>query len=271
MLSVLLAGALTMLAAIPTAFVVFRLRGAYFAIGTWVVAEVYRLGFAQVKSLGGGTGMSLPRSATGDSWLVQLTASTLGLRGPAARDVLDYWLALGLVVAVVAGVYMILRSRRGLALSAIRDNEGAAGSVGVDAFRMKLWVYLAASLGAGLTGALIYLAKARISPDAAFSVQDWTANVIFVVVIGGIGTIEGPILGVAIFYVLQTQLSGFGGWYLMLLGAIAIAVMRFFPRGLWGSFAARFELALFPVRRQLVPTNRRNDKSYPKEETHDRN
>jgi branched-chain amino acid transport system permease protein len=265
-LSVLLAGLVTMVAAIPTSFIVFRLRGAYFAIGTWVVAEVYRLGFAQVKSLGGGTGMSLPRSATGDVYLVQLTASVLGLRGPAARDVLDYWLALLLVAAVIASVYAILRSRRGLALSAIRDNEGAAGSVGVDAFRMKLWVYLAASLGTGLTGALIYLAKARISPDAAFSVQDWTANVIFVVVIGGIGTIEGPILGVGVFYALETQLSGYGGWYLMLLGAIAVAVMRFFPRGLWGTLAARFDLALFPVRRRLLIADRPNTTSPSKGE-----
>eukprot|EP01037_Dinobryon_pediforme_P022524 gene22524-23711_t len=110
-LAVLLSGVATALVALPTAFVVFRLRGAHFAIGTWVVAEVYRLIFAQVKDLGGGTGMSLPRSATGDVWLVQWTAATFGLRGPAARDVLNYWLALVLVVAIVAAVYAILRSR----------------------------------------------------------------------------------------------------------------------------------------------------------------
>lgn len=251
-LAVALAGVTTAFIAIPTAFVVFRLRGAYFAIGTWVVSEVYRLAFAQVKQLGGGTGTSLPRSATGDIGLVHWTARVFALRGPAARDVLTYWLALALVVAITVAVYAILRSRRGLALSAIRDNEGAAGSVGIDSFRVKVWVYLAASFGTGLVGALIYLQKARISPDAAFSVPDWTANIIFIVVIGGIGTVEGPIVGVGVFYLLQSQLAGFGGWYLMLLGLIAIVVMRYFPRGLWGSFANRFDLAVFPVRRRLI-------------------
>ena len=94
----------------------------------------------------------------------------------------------------------MLRSRRGLALAAIRDSETAAESVGVDSFRTKLWVYVLAAAGTGMVGALIYLQKARISPDAAFSVLDWTAYVIFIVVIGGIGTIEGPIIGVIVFY-----------------------------------------------------------------------
>ena len=71
---------------------------------------------------------------------------------------------------------------------------------------IKWLVYLAAAFGTGLVGALIYLQKARISPDAAFSVTDWTAYVIFIVVIGGIGTIEGPIVGVLVFFVLQNVL-----------------------------------------------------------------
>ena len=86
----------------------------------------------------------------------------------------------------------------------------------------------------GMIGALIYLQKARISPDAAFSVLDWTAYVIFIVVIGGVGTIEGPIVGVIVFYVLQHYLADFGTWYLILLGALAIVVMLFAPKGIWG-------------------------------------
>ncbi|MDQ0473906.1 branched-chain amino acid ABC transporter permease [Labrys wisconsinensis] len=252
-LAILLAGVGAVVVAVPTAFVVFRLRSAYFAIGTWVVAEVFRLVLAQVKSLGGGTGMSLPREVTNDSALVRLTAELLGLRTAAARDVASYWLALALAAGTIAFVYAVLRSRRGLALAAIRDSETAALSVGVDAFRLKLQVYLVAAFGTGLTGALIYFQKARISPDAAFSVLDWTAYVLFIVVIGGLGSIEGPIVGVAVFYLLQDQLAGFGSWYLMLLGLIAILVMRFFPKGLWGSIAHRFDLSLFPIRRHLVP------------------
>ena len=86
-----------------------------------------------------------------------------------------------------------------------------------------------------MIGALIYLQKARISPDAAFSVLDWTAYVIFIVVIGGIGTIEGPIIGAIIFYLMQNYLADFGASYLILLGALGIVVMLFAPNGTLGS------------------------------------
>jgi branched-chain amino acid transport system permease protein len=251
LIAIPLAGLGTALIAFPTAFVVFRLRGPYFAIGTWVVAEVFRLLLAQFKSLGGGTGTSLPKSATNDSFAVTYMVDLLGLRSAAARDVVSYWLALILAVFTILLIYRVLRSRQGLALSAIRDSETAASSVGVDAMRAKLWVYVLCAFGTGMTGALIYLQTARISPDAAFSVLDWTAMVIFIVVIGGIGSIEGPIVGVIVFFILQDQLSGYGPWYLMLLGALAIVVMLFFRKGLWGTFADRYDLHLFPVRRRF--------------------
>ena len=136
--------------------------------------------------------------------------------------------------------------------AAIRDQEVAAESVGVDNFRTKLKVYVVAAAGTGMVGALIYLQKARISPDAAFSVLDWTAYVIFIVVIGGIGTIEGPIIGVLVFYFLQTNLAHFGTWYLILLGLFAIVVMLFAPKGIWGYLSERYGLAVFPIRRRLV-------------------
>jgi branched-chain amino acid transport system permease protein len=237
---------------VPTGFVVFRLQGAYFAIGTWVVAEVFRLIVGQISGLGGGTGTALSPSITNDAAIVVLAADALGVRAAAARDIVAYWTSLVVAAGTIGLVYWLLRSRQGLALSSIRDSEPAARSVGVDSLRTKLLVYLVASFGTGIVGALIYLQKARISPDAAFSVLDWTANVIFVTVIGGIGTIEGPILGVIIFYLLQTQLSRFGPWYLMLLGAIAIATMLGCPGGLWGTFAQRFDIHLFPIRRRLV-------------------
>jgi len=253
LIAIPLAGLGTALIALPTAYVVFRLRGPYFAIGTWVVAEVFRLLLAQFKSLGGGTGTSLPRSATNDSFAVTALADLLSLRSAAARDVASYWVALALAVFTVILIYRVLRSRAGLALSAIRDSETAASSVGVDAMRTKLWVYVLCAFGTGMTGALIYLQTARISPDAAFSVLDWTAMVIFIVVIGGIGTIEGPIVGVIVFFLLQDRLAGYGPWYLMLLGALAIVIMLFFRKGLWGTFADRFDLHLFPVRRRFEP------------------
>lgn len=252
LLAILMAGIFAGVLSVPAAFITFRLKGAYFAIGTWVVAEVFRLVLAQVKALGGGTGTSLPVEASRDMFGVDLVASLFDVRAAAARDIVTYWLALVLAVVTVVAIYMLLRSRRGLALSAIRDSEIAAASVGIDTMRAKLLVYVGTAVGTGMVGALIYLQKARISPDAAFSVIDWTAYVIVIVVIGGIGTIEGPLIGVLIFYLMQEYLADFGPWYLMLLGLLAIVVMLVAPGGLWGLLNRHIDLNIFPVRRRLA-------------------
>lgn len=249
--AIFLGGIAALIVAIPTAFFAFRLAGAYFAIGTWVIAEVMRLGIAQVKALGGGTGTSLPRAATREMWATDWIKTALDVKSSAARDILTYWLALALAVLTIWAIYALLRSKRGLALSAVRDNAEAAKSVGVDAARMKWLVFLTSAIGTGLAGALIYVQKARISPDAAFSVTDWTAYVIFIVVIGGIGTIEGPIIGVLVFFLLQSALADYGTWYLFTLGIIGILVMLFAPRGLWGLISDKTGIQLFPVRRRL--------------------
>ncbi len=258
LIAIVIGGIVSVVLAVPTALVIFRLRGAYFAIGTWVAAEVFRLVLAQWKSVGGGTGTSLPRSATSGIYGLDFIKDLFGVRTSAARDIEAYWLSLILAAGTILLVCLVLRARQGLALAAIRDSERAAGSLGVHGFRTKLWVFAVAAFGTGLTGALIYFQKARISPDAAFSVIDWTAFVIFIVVIGGIGTVEGPIIGVLIFFVLQYYLSDYGTWYLMLLGGIAIGVMLFAPQGIWGFVSRKFNLQLFPVRRRLIsgPTSR---------------
>jgi branched-chain amino acid transport system permease protein len=251
-LSIVLAGAVAGAVAIPAALIVFRLRGAYFAIGTWVVAEVCRLVLAQVKQLGGGTGTSLPPDVASSMAGIDFVRHLFAVRGPAARDIMSYWLALILAIATFALVYRLLRSRYGLALSAIGDSEAAAESTGVDVFRTKLFIYVVTAVVTGMVGALIFLQKARISPDAAYSLIDWTAYVIFIVVIGGIGTMEGPIIGVAIFYLLQYYLASLGSWYLMLLGGLAIILMLFAPTGVWGLISQAFDISLFPVRRRLI-------------------
>jgi branched-chain amino acid transport system permease protein len=239
-LAVLVAGIVAALLAVPTAWVIFRLKGAYFAIGTWVVAEVYRLVFAQVSALGAGSGTSLP------TLVVQSIAPTRAL-----RDTLIYWTGLGLVVAVLALIYLILRSRWGLALTAIRDSEPAAESVGVDNYRTKFIIYFLTAGATGSVGALISMQKLRISPEAAFSVNDWTAFVIFIVVIGGIGRMEGPLIGTIIFFLLRGFLADFGPWYFMLLGAFAIIITLTMPKGIAGWLAEKFDLDLFPLRRRV--------------------
>jgi len=251
LIGVLLAGVAGFLLAIPTAFFAFRLQGAYFAIGTWVVAEVTRLIVMQWRAVGGGTGTSLPRDAREAMWGVETIAALFDVRTTAARDILAYWLALVLAIATIGGIYWLLRSRQGLALTAVSDNIEAAKSVGVDAERMKWVVFLVAAFGTGIAGALIFLQSGRISPDSAFAVIDWTAFVIFIVVIGGIGTIEGPIIGVLVFFFLQKFFADYGSWYLIALGGLGIVIMLFAPRGLWGLFAQRTGIYLFPVRRRL--------------------
>ena len=235
-LAILGAGLLSALISIPVATLVFRLRGAYFAIGTWVVAEVFRLSFAQVSSLGGGSGTSLPVS------IVRSMAS-----GRQEREALSYWLALGLAITVLAAVFLFLRSRKGLALSAIRDNELAASSLGINIWRTKFLVYVVTAALTAMVGALIFLQKLRISPDAAFSVNDWTAFVIFIVVIGGIGSMEGPIIGTLLFFALRETLADLGTFYLIALGLVAIVVMLKAPQGLWGLAATRWGLQFFPL------------------------
>ncbi len=233
----ILVGALLAAAiSIPIATLIFRLNGAYFAIGTWVVAEVFRLSFAQIQALGGGSGSSLPVTVVKE----------LGAR-KVAREATSYWLALGAAVVVLLAVYVFLRSRRGLALTAIRDSEVAASSLGIDIWRAKLEVYIVTSALTAIIGGLIFLQKLRISPDAAFSVNDWTAFVIFIVVIGGIGTLEGPIIGTLLFFALREVLADYGTIYLMVLGFVAIVVMLKAPKGVWGLVRDRYDLELFPL------------------------
>ncbi|HLH89950.1 MAG TPA: branched-chain amino acid ABC transporter permease [Xanthobacteraceae bacterium] len=236
-----LAGLIGAAAAIPVAALVFRLRGHYFAIGTWVVAEVFRLLASQVSALGGGSGTSLPASI-----VIAIAPSR------AMREFVVYWIALALVVVILGLILLLLRSRYGLALTAIRDNELAARSNGVDVARVKFVVYVFTAFGTAMVGALIFLQKLRISPDAAFSVNDWTAFVIFITVIGGIGRIEGPIIGTIVFFALRQTLADLGALYLLMLGAVAIIVMLWAPKGIWGLIVQKLDWQIFPLQRRVV-------------------
>jgi len=240
LVAVPIAGFVGAVVALPVAGLMFRLRGHYFAIGTWVVAEVFRLLASQISALGGGSGISLPAG------IVTSMASSRQM-----REFLIYWVALALVVIVLGAIVLLLRSRYGLALTAIRDNELAARANGVDVARTKLVVYVLTAFGTAMVGALIFLQKLRISPDTAFSVNDWTAFVIFITVIGGIGRVEGPIIGTVVFFALRQTLADLGSFYLLMLGAVAIAVMLFAPKGIWGLVAERFGWQLLPLERRL--------------------
>jgi branched-chain amino acid transport system permease protein len=217
--------------ALPTAALVFRLHGGYFAIGTWVVAEVYRLVTVEFTAVGGGSG-----------------ASVTGLAEvpPVLRGAITYWCALGAAVLAVGGVYLLMRSRLGLGLTAIRDEPTAAGTLGVRVRRAKRIVFVVAAAGCGLGGALIAVDSLRVQPDSVYSVQ-WSAFMIFMVVIGGLGTIEGPVLGAVLFFALQQLLQPYGAWYLVVLGLVAIAAALFARRGLWGLITLNRDVRLLPT------------------------
>jgi branched-chain amino acid transport system permease protein len=229
--SALVGGAL----ALPVAWLVFRLKGPYFAIGTWVVAEVFRLSAAQMSALGGGSGLSLPIEAM----------KSIGSKSE--RELIIYLATLAVCLGAVVVIYLLLRSRIGLALTAIRDNEVASASLGIGIGGIKLVTYVVVGAVSSMVGTLVFLTKLRITPDAAFSVNDWTVFVVLMVVIGGIGTIEGPILGTVLYFLLREYLADLGAIYLMILGGLAIIIMLWAPQGIWGLIVKRFDLSLFPV------------------------
>ncbi len=241
LLAVPIAGVGAAIISVPISYLVFRLKGAYFAIGTWVVAEVFMLLASQWSALGGGSGISLPIA------IVREIGATRAM-----RENLIYWTTLGTTAAILIAVYLLLRSKWGLALQAIRDSETAAESSGVSVANAKRLLYVVACAGAAMIGAIYFMTKLRISPSAAFSVNDWTAFVIFMTVIGGIGRIEGPIVGAALFILLRETLSDLGAIYLIILGVIAVAVMLLAPKGIWGLLQEKFGWQLFPVGRKLV-------------------
>lgn len=228
-LAVPAAGLIGAAIALPTSYLVFRLAGGYFAIGTWVVAEVFRLVTMRIDGLGGGAGLSLSAFRGTDR---------------VERVAFVYWFALALMVAVVLGTYLLMRSRVGLGLTAIRDDRVAASSLGVAVDRGRRLVYVAGSAGAALAGALIALSTLGVTPGSIYSVS-WTAAMIFIVVVGGIGTIEGPLVGAVLYWALQQVLAPLGTWYLVVLGAVAVAVVLLAPRGLWGLVAGSYQL--FPT------------------------
>jgi branched-chain amino acid transport system permease protein len=235
-IGVFAAGIFAGLVAWPSSKLLFRLQGPYFAIGSWVLAEVFRLALANYTQLGGGSGISITESVSElDSWW---------------REALTYWLSLIVGVGSVIAVYVLLRSSQGLALTAVRDSEPASESLGVSVGKIKMSVYVVAAIGTGIIGALIFLTKLRVSPDAAFSIE-WSALIIFIVIIGGVGTIEGPLIGTIIYFLLRNFLADYGSWYMILLGAIAILTMLFMRQGIWGWVSQKFDLHLFPVQRRL--------------------
>jgi branched-chain amino acid transport system permease protein len=215
----------------PVTYLLFRLRGGYFSIATWVVADTAMLIIGTIAVLGGGTGRSMP-----------------GLQNLSPTQTAhDSYLATWFVaLIVVAGTYYLLRSRLGLVLASIRDNEVAARSSGANVRSARRLVFVIAAAGCGAAGAVLVISQPFVQPSSVFNLQ-WAAEMLFVSMIGGLGTIEGPIIGSVIYFVLQQTLQQQGAWYLIIFGSIAVVVALWQPRGLWGAFRDRFHTELLPV------------------------
>jgi branched-chain amino acid transport system permease protein len=230
-LGMLLATLFCAAVAVPLSFIMLRFRGAQFAIGTWVVAEALAIWVSLDNALGAGTGTSLDQL---DSY------------SPSSREHYTYWITLAFAAFFIVALFVLLRSRLGSSLQAIRDDEDAAASVGVRVVAGKRILFLLAAAGAGAAGAMTLANTLFIEPTSIFSVN-YTAFMIFMVLVGGLGTFEGPIIGAIVFYFLQNKLGNDGVWYLVVLGGAAMAFALFLPRGIWGTLEERTGLRFMPL------------------------
>ena len=219
-------------AAVPIFALLRPLTGGYFAVATWVVAQSLFLYVTNQLWLGGGTGVSL--------------SGQLSAMPPVVREAYTYWLALALMAVIVAGVYLLVRSRFGLDSRAVHDEPAAAATMGVEVGRTRWMAYILAAVGAGAVGGILIVSTLYTDPGTIFSVN-YSADMLFMVVIGGLGTMEGPVIGAVIFFAVQQEFAGYGAWYLVAIGAVAITVVLTAPGGIWGVLAARRGWSLLPV------------------------
>lgn len=234
-LGIAIGGVISVLFALLISKPLFKMRGVYFTIGTWIVAECLILFFSNWKLVRTGQGLNITVS-------YDLTTSAI------------YYIAMIMGLGSLVLVYYLLRSKLGLALMAMRDNEAAAETLGVQLFNTKLKIFLISAFVTGLTGGVLYLSIAYIQPVAAFGI-DWTVAMVFMVIIGGIGTIEGPIIG-AVFYVLLRQyLYDYPGISMIILGLVAIITIMVAPKGIMGTLHDRFGIEILSVRRRLCDLN----------------
>jgi branched-chain amino acid transport system permease protein len=226
--------------AVPTYALLHRLDGPYFAIGTWVVAEAFRLGTSVFPYVNSGAGISL-RVMTDYTAYERAVGISL--------------LSALLLLVTIGGSYWLLRSRYGLALTAMRDNPIAAASQGVNVGRIRFLIWVAAAAGSGFAGAVYFMAQLRITPPAAYD-SNWAIVAIFIVMIGGLGTIEGVLIGACIYFFADKWFGEYGATYLIVLGLLTLFIALFARGGIWGLICKVIDAPLFPTRRTLVEDDR---------------
>ncbi len=218
LLGALSGGLLAAVFAAAVALPIFRFRGIYFAIGTLVLSEALRIFMINWKFTGSAEGLNLPlESGTSLMWF--------------------YYVMLCVAAGATALIVVILRTKLGMGLRALGDNENSAQNMGVNTFRTKLYVFLMSAFIAGVVGGIHATKMGSIEPYSIFNAM-WTLSTANTVIIGGIGTVLGPILGSVFIILLSELLADYHTFHLAITGVLLIAIIRFIPTGIWGEIRA---------------------------------
>jgi branched-chain amino acid transport system permease protein len=189
----------------------FRLRGAYFAIGTLGVAEVLRITVSQ----------NIPYIST-------MSGKMIATYDLSPR----YHLALGLAIVTTGAAYLLLRSPWSLGILALREDEEAAQATGVHVLRHKLLALALSSFFAGLAGGVFAYQQISYYPSAPFS-PIWTFDALLITFIGGLGTLSGPVIGAIFFTVVRDKLAvNWVEFHQVIFGVLFILIVLIFPGGL---------------------------------------
>ena len=210
---------------------IFKMSGVYFTIGTWIVAEAICTLFLNWEFVNYGIGYTISAALKVPTWGLYLMSAILG-------------------VGMTALLVFLMRSKLGMSLRAIRDNTSAAEVRGIKIFNTKLIVFLISAAVMSLCGIVMYINQIYITPSGAFSI-DWTIAMVFICIIGGSGTIEGPIIGAFVYVILNQILYNFPGYSNLIMGAIAVIVIILAPKGIMGYLGEKFHWDIFDIRRRL--------------------
>jgi branched-chain amino acid transport system permease protein len=218
-LAVIFSGLAALLLAVLVGWPTLKLRGAYFAIATFALAEALKQVTEEWNSMtGGGSGLTYTSRFGDQSY---------------------YWIYLGIAVLIVAMTFFTDRSRMGYALKAIHQDEHAAARVGVNTHWVKVRAYAQSAFFIGLLGSLEASRIGYITPVDVFNVNI-TIKMVIMSLLGGMGTVWGPIVGAGFLQTIEDFLGAtFLNWYLVIIGIIIILVIMFMPRGISGTVAAR--------------------------------
>ena len=198
---------------------VFRLRGIYFAIGTLVVPEALRVIFLNWRPVGDQI------HGKGAGYMIK------GIENLTMTHI--YWLAILVGLASIFIMRAILSSKMGMGLAATRDNDGAASSLGINIFKLKLIAFMISAFVTAIAGSIFFMYQGYISPSVGFSMK-WTMTMMLATVVGGVSTEIGPIIGTIIVVFLHFVLARYAGVSLIIQGVLLIVIMLLAPNGVMG-------------------------------------